>query len=516
MVYRPYQGEKTRFYANAALGLVLNPLRDDHIQEDLHLEGAAPMAFQAPWYITAGLQIQGIVGFNLTVPFTVPQFGGAEPPGDTGVSGLGDNKGAMNDVRIDGRMKLWSSNDRATLIGAHAGFTIATGTETGFGGDRGATALIALSAEHNFGPFYLTGHIGPHFRPDDNGIGDLDVENELRYAVGAFMPLRDNRVRVGVEVWGSAGIAPGTVDGRHTTVEWLAQGRFALSPQNRSYLNVGGGTRMSNGYGSADVRAMISYGRFWNFEDTPPESAPARVRLVDSADMHDTDTDGDGYPDDIDMCPDVKEDGKKPKPTDGCPAPKDSDGDGYPDSSDKCPNKAEDFDKIQDKDGCPEEDADKDTVKDEVDKCPLEPGPPNPNAEKNGCPTLTKVTADGTVALLKPIEFDRGKASIKPVSFPILKEVATLLNARANIKLSINGHTDNIGSHAYNSTLSGKRAASVLDYLVKQGIDSGRLSSEGFGPDKPIADNKTADGRARNRRVEFVIQEDASKDDSWE
>jgi outer membrane protein OmpA-like peptidoglycan-associated protein len=241
---------------------------------------------------------------------------------------------------------------------------------------------------------------------------------------------------------------------------------------------------------------------------------------VPRADHHSLDSDGDGYPDDIDECPDIKEDGKKPKPTDGCPAPADADGDGIPDAKDKCPNDPEDFDGIQDKDGCPETDADSDAVLDVVDKCPLEPGPPNKDAAKNGCPTLTKVSSDGTVSLLQPIQFQTGLATILPVSFPILDEVVTLMKARKEMKITVEGHTDSKGAHDYNVKLSDQRAGSVRRYLEGKGIAGSRLTSKGFGPDRPVASNDTDEGRAKNRRVDFVIEGGAAaaqtEDAAWE
>lgn len=523
MVHRPYLGEETRFYVNGALGFALNPLRDDHLQDDLRLEGGAPMSAQFPVYLSAGLQLQGIVGLAVHIPFTPLQLPGASAQ-SVGVNGLTNYYGAMNDIRFDGRIKVFESNSRKTRVGLLGSFTIPTGREVGFGGDREATAMAAASAEHDFGPFYLTGHVGPHFRPSRSlgGETDLYVSSELRYAIGAFVPLRDDKLRLGVEFWGSTGLVEQNdestfFNGRNTTVEWLAQARFLVSKDKRTFVNAGGGTRLSNGYGSADVRGLVSIGRWWGFKDLEPPAPPPKVRVVDRADFYANDRDGDGYPDDIDECPDIKEDGKKPKPSDGCPAAADADGDGIPDSKDKCPNDPEDIDGIQDKDGCPEKDADSDAVLDVEDKCPLEPGPPNKDKEKNGCPTLTKVTADGKVSLLQPIQFDYNRATIKPVSFPILQEVVTLMKARPKMKLQIQGHTDNQGSRDYNVNLSKQRAASVKNYLVGQGIDKSRLTSEGYGPDKPIDTNDTAEGKAKNRRVDFVIEEGNEKqDEAWE
>lgn len=523
MVHRPYAGEETRVYVNSALGFALNPLRDGHLQDDLQLEGGAPVTAQFPVYLSAGLQIEGIVGLAFHIPFTPLQLTGADPAGEVGVTGITDRHAAMNDLKFDGRIVAWESDNRKTRFGGFGSFTIPTGTEIGFGGDREATAMLALNAEHDFGKFLLTGHMGPHFRPDRFGApSDLYVGSELRYAIGGFMPLRDNKVRLGLEIWGSTGIKTlggesTFFQGRNTTVEWLAQGRFLVSRDERTFFNVGGGTRLSNGYGSADVRVLASIGRWWGFSDKKPDAPPPKVRVRDHAGFHEQDRDGDGYPDDADACPDVKEDGEKPNPNDGCPAPADRDKDGILDIKDKCPDEAEDFDDIMDRDGCPETDADGDKVKDQVDKCPLEPGPPNKDAEKNGCPIMTKVTSDGMVSLLNPIEFDHGKSTIKPVSFPILKEVAVLMESRPTIKIAVQGHTDNVGAREFNTKLSDDRAASVVRYLKGLGIDGSRLTSKGFGPDKPIDTNDTDAGRAHNRRVDFVIEGGAeAQDDAWE
>lgn len=527
MVYRPYQGEESRVYVNGALGFALNPLRDGHLQDDLRMEGGAPISAQIPVYLSAGLQLEGIFGLNLHIPFTPYQATGTAPDADVAV-GITDEHSAMNDVRLDGRLMLFESDNRRFRAGMFGAITIATGTEIGFGGDRGATAMAAANAEYDFKSFLLAAHVGPHFRPERglSSASDLYVGSELRYAIGAYVPLRDNRLRLGAELWGSTGVVELAGDStflkqRNTTIEWLAQARFLVSKDKRTFFNAGGGTRLSDGYGSADIRLLASIGRWWGFQDKEPPAPPPKVRVADRADHHAIDSDGDGYPDDIDECPDIKEDGKKPNPTDGCPAPADADGDGIPDAKDKCPNEPEDFDKIQDKDGCPETDADSDAVLDVVDKCPREPGPPNKDAAKNGCPTLTKVSSDGTVSLLQPIQFATGLATILPVSYPILDEVVTLMKARDKMKITVEGHTDSRGTHDYNVKLSDQRAAAVRRYLEGKGIAPSRLTSKGYGPDRPVASNDTEEGRAKNRRVDFVIEGGAAaagggEDDTWE
>jgi outer membrane protein OmpA-like peptidoglycan-associated protein len=346
-------------------------------------------------------------------------------------------------------------------------------------------------------------------------VSVLGVSSELRWALSAFIPLRDDALRLGGSLWGTTGIGKNdqTGDGtffagENTDLEWLAEVRMKLIDDNPLYFSGGGGTRLAAGYGAPDVRLLAMIGTSTTLSDKEPRSGRYHRKAPDVA-MKDKDTDGDGYPDDIDMCPTVKEDGKPPDPTDGCPAPKDRDGDGIMDDVDKCPDTPEDKDGIEDHDGCPEEDADKDQILDVDDACPLEAGVKSKNPEKNGCPQVHKkiIETDSGIQLLENIQFDTGRATIKPVSFPILDEVVEVLEARPSIRMGVYGHTDSVGAHAMNMSLSKNRAAAVMRYLVQKGISKKRLESDGFGPDKPIDSNDTPEGRAKNRRVEFKIIE---------
>jgi len=109
---------------------------------------------------------------------------------------------------------------------------------------------------------------------------------------------------------------------------------------------------------------------------------------------------------------------------------------------------------------------------------------------------------DGHIALY--IKFDTGKSAIRDESIPIIEQIVQMLKANPDLKLSIEGHTDNIGSPASNKILSEDRAKSVVTAIVSQGIAVERLNPVGYGQDKPIADNNTEEGRAKNRRVELV------------
>jgi outer membrane protein OmpA-like peptidoglycan-associated protein len=115
---------------------------------------------------------------------------------------------------------------------------------------------------------------------------------------------------------------------------------------------------------------------------------------------------------------------------------------------------------------------------------------------------LAALQRDGHVALY--VQFDTGKATIRPESEKILAEVASMLAAQPQLRLAIEGHTDNVGSASANKPLSQQRAQAVVTSLAGRGIAGARLTAAGFGSEKPVADNATEAGRAKNRRVELV------------
>lgn len=202
------------------------------------------------------------------------------------------------------------------------------------------------------------------------------------------------------------------------------------------------------------------------------------------------DRDGDGIADAKDACPDVKGIAK----FGGCPDP-DRDGDGIVNEKDKCPDVAGAFTAQ----GCPDRDGD--GVKDDEDKCPDVAGP----ASNKGCPEVKEEVKKRLAFAARAIQFETGKAVIKPVSYKILDEVASILKEYPYYDVNVDGHTDNVGKPDKNLQLSKDRAAAAVAYLVSKGIDAKRLVSAGYGDTKPVADNKTAAGRAQNRRVEFNL-----------
>lgn len=200
------------------------------------------------------------------------------------------------------------------------------------------------------------------------------------------------------------------------------------------------------------------------------------------------DTDGDRVPDDQDLCPEVP----GLPAYQGCP---DTDGDEVPDNLDACPR----VPGPQATRGCP--DTDGDGVSDQEDQCPSTPG----LAANGGCPDLSPEEKEKLNVAARSIQFETGSAILKPASIPYLNEIARILQRYPDFRVSIDGHTDSIGSAVQNQKLSEQRAKACYDYLIGLGIAPDRMEYQGFGESRPIADNRFQEGREQNRRVEFNI-----------
>jgi OmpA-OmpF porin, OOP family len=202
------------------------------------------------------------------------------------------------------------------------------------------------------------------------------------------------------------------------------------------------------------------------------------------------DTDGDGIADKDDMCP--KEKGTADNK--GCPVA-DRDKDGIADKDDACPDKAG----TAAGKGCP--DTDGDGVYDNDDRCVTKPGP----ASNKGCPELKQEDKVKLQNVIKNVQFETGSDKLLARSNAVLDEVVAIMNQYPEYSLTISGHTDNVGDEAKNLDLSKRRAKTCYDYLAAKGVAAGRMTHNGFGEAKPVADNNTKTGRDTNRRVDFDL-----------
>jgi outer membrane protein OmpA-like peptidoglycan-associated protein len=205
-----------------------------------------------------------------------------------------------------------------------------------------------------------------------------------------------------------------------------------------------------------------------------------------------TDSDRDGVADAQDRCANT------PAGTrvgaDGCPP--DSDRDGVVDSADRCPDTPQGAQ--VDATGCPA-DMDGDGVPNGVDRCPNTAA--GARVDAIGCPVLFEENVARVV--LRGVNFATNSSQLTDTAQRILDDVAQTLQANPDIRVEVGGHTDITGSRALNTRLSQARAESVMAYLASKGVDPSRMTARGYGPDDPVADNATREGRAQNRRVEL-------------
>ncbi|MEN8124271.1 MAG: OmpA family protein [Bacteroidota bacterium] len=207
------------------------------------------------------------------------------------------------------------------------------------------------------------------------------------------------------------------------------------------------------------------------------------------------DRDGDGIADKDDACPDVVGTVEH----NGCP---DADGDGVIDGKDNCPNVAGPAENS----GCPWPDTDGDGVLDKDDNCPNIVGP----AENQGCPAVTEEVQKEILDLARAIFFNTNKFTFTEETKVRLVKISEILNDYKTINFTVEGHTDDTGSAEYNKKLSQKRADAVRDYLVENGFPADKISSVGFGEERPICEKKTKKCRQANRRVD-IFSENAKR-----
>ncbi len=376
----------------------------------------------------------------------------------------------------------------------------------------------------DIGMFVYSGQLNIAYRSRSETIAGGAIGSDLGFVATAGLRLADKKLVVGPELYGST-VLDEPFAKRTTPIEAILGAHYTIGDDMRVGAGVGPG--FTRGFGSPEVRALLSFE--WvpaarvdtdgDGIDDKNDACPtqAGVRSDDpkkngcpvEAPPPPADRDGDGVLDADDACPDVagvKTDDPK---TNGCPPPPppaDRDGDGVLDRDDACPDVPGLKTSDPKTNGCPDPDRDKDGIANELDACPDEPGKPDPDPKKNGCPKA--FVAAGQIRILDQVKFKTASAEIDKGkdSEDVLQAVLDVLTKHPELKkVRVEGHTDNRGGAAMNKKLSADRAASVVKWLVARGIDKARLTSAGFGEERPIASNDTEEGRRNNRRVEFHI-----------
>lgn len=359
-------------------------------------------------------------------------------------------------------------------------------------------AHLIFQIPNRFAPFVLVG--GGFHALNSNIIGDSnilgnDVDGELHWGAGLKLFLTNNHIlRVEGRQVITEAYVPQPSDDNDVALNYEVLGSFTLGIGGKPDLD------------KDEDGVLIPRDKCPNTKGITTDGCP--------------DSDRDGISDRVDQCP------NKAGTIDGCP---DTDGDSIIDSLDKCPNEAGDMENgclNPDKDGdgvmnesdkcptahgsvktlgCP--DTDNDSIADISDKCPAEQETVNGFEDNDGCPDVLPAAVKQFTGSIQGITFTTGSSIIRRSSYAKLNAAAVVLREYPELKIIIEGHTDSLGKKASNQKLSQARADAVKMYLTGKGVDESRLTSLGFGSERPIASNRSRAGRTQNRRIEFKLIE---------
>jgi outer membrane protein OmpA-like peptidoglycan-associated protein len=529
-VDHPWYSSTRFFAAGFTLDYAHNPLVAGYRNQDGSFTETSPIIANALiGHFDLAASFLDRVTLSFSLPVTFFENGNF-------IEDVGPQSGQVGDPRLGIMIRLVGQPDRSAFSLSLGGYVwIPVGAHSATDGDDSVRVLPKLVAAGLGHHIRYSSTFGFLYRPVAQ-IGNLPagsgntVGSEIQF--GALVQYADvqNRWAIGPE-----GTLATVVNDGHafhksfTSLEILLGLHYNVVKQLQ--LGVAAGIGLLREPGNPDFRALfrIAYAPIREKKapppvyEAPPPPPPDRDHdgVIDALDLCPDvpqgarpdpdrpgcpmgDRDHDGILDGDDLCPDVPF-GLHPDPKRrGCPAA-DTDGDGVYDPDDLCPTvpmgEVPDPNRL----GCPLPDRDGDRVADDVDACPDQPGAPSPDPKKNGCPGLVQIK-NGQLVILKPVFFSTNKDTILPQSFPVLQAVADALTAQPSIKhIAIEGHTDDRGKPAKNLDLSERRAKSVLRFLVAHNIPEDRLEAHGYGQERPLSTNRTVQGRAINRRVEFHI-----------
>ena len=456
---------------------------------------------------------------------------------------------SLGDLRLGADVRLFGEYGGAITGAVGVQASLPTGDRDSYAGDGALRVAPRALIAGDIGAFVYAAKLGFQYRYHQATFAASPVGNELVYGASAGLRVLDRRLVVGPEVFGSAVTDGDQFFGRRTTPVEALLGAHYLAGDVRFGAGVGAG--LTRGFGTPVVHALANVEWAPRFDsdrdkdgildkdDACPDTAGVASRdpakhgcpeeldrdrdgILDRLDACPDDPgaatddptttgcpdrDKDGVVDKVDACPDVPGAPSSDPEKNGCPEELDRDKDGILDKVDACPDDPGAATNDPTTTGCP--DRDKDGVVDKVDACPDEPGAPDPDPKKNGCPKA--FIKDGKIMILEQVRFKTSSAEILPGrdSLDVLEAVLEVLKQHPEIKrVRVEGHTDDRGQKGSNQTLSANRAASVVKWLVAHGVDAKRLTSKGYGQDRPIDTNATDEGRQKNRRVEFQIDEE--------
>lgn len=464
---------------------------------------------------------------DLDVPLTLDQGGtsgsiGALPP-RASPSGA-----SVNDLRAGARVVVLPQQGFVPAAAVAFSAWLPTGDERAFTGSESARFEPQVIVGATYARVLWSLSLGRRFQPPapEAPLGSQTL-------VGAAVAVRWRALQVGPELslaWDAHDADPAAPPGSLArlvkstfSAEALLGARLALGAFT---VGAGGGPGIGRAPGTPTYRLFAGVGYAIDLKRPeakaearpapPPVAEPPRTVTSSSAGAAAArdkpiaatleiapDRDGDTVPDAEDACPALVGDATPGAFRRGCP--RDGDRDGIFDIDDRCPDEPGVPREDAAKNGCPA-DSDDDGIVDARDACPSDKGKPTEDPKTNGCPASVRVEGE-QIVILQQVNFETGRDEIRSTSFDLLGQVAAVLKEHPDIaRVAVDGHTDDVGAAKANLNLSQRRAVAVVRWLSDHGIDARRLEARGFGPRRPVADNTSDAGRAKNRRVEFLIR----------
>lgn len=403
---------------------------------------------------------------------------------------------ALGDLRLLPKLTFLRDDRDGLGIGLLTELRLPSHTEQFYGGARNVAGALRFLLDHRFGlsGFRLGVDLGVLLR-EGTHYANVTAASEFQAGLGLGYRFARGRspIEIVVDVRSAVGLAK--ADPEEVSMEAFGGVLADLTPEWKLHAAIGLG--LLEGFGVPTVRPVIGI----RWEPSP------------------RDPDHDGHKTSEELLRKQREDfdpnARRTPENPGSVANVDTVDDaertqaireGY----DACPNLPEDFDGIEDEDGCPEGDEDRDGVLDYLDACPHEDETINGFEDDDGCPDegpAQIIIEDGKIQILETIRFKPNSSEVASESYPVLDQIALALRKHSELtQIEIGGYTDDTGPREFNMQLSRARARSVRQYLLERGIAPSRLAAAGYGPDKPLGDNATEEGRAQNRRVEFVAK----------
>jgi len=506
-----------RGHGRGALGLVLDYAYKPLVLYDTQgREHALIVSDQLVVHLGGSLMLWDRLRLAANVPIVALTEGhSASLRGET----LSPNTGtSLGDIRLSADLRLVGSYAGPAQLAIGAQVYLPSGDRTAFAGDGKVRFVPRLLLAGELSVFAYSVRAAFDYRAQNQALAGVPVGSEVFFAATSGIQFAGRRVLIGPEVWGSTLVeSQGAFKKATTPFEVLFGVHFRPTDWR---FGVGAGPGLTRGLGAPAVRVVATLewapsilpdrdhdGIFDPDDACPDEPGVRNADPKKNGCPAPKDRDLDGVLDPVDACPDVYGQPNVDPAKNGCPPPRDRDGDGVIDQLDACPDQPGVATDDPATNGCPLPlDSDGDGILDREDACPQAPGPADPDPAKNGCPKAR--IEQGQIKIIERVEFATDSARILPSSDSILDAVHEILRLHPEINaVSVEGHTDNVGGATYNKSLSERRAESVVNWLVQHGVDRARLSSQGFGLERPIDVNTTAEGRQRNRRVEFHILE---------